>query len=106
MARPANAAYYEGVDLAAQAAILIAGVALGHPFFDANKRTATMAGATFLRMNGLRDTSGGDEFGRQVEALVLRQDWDADEATRDLAEWLGVHLEQLALRLKAMRAHR
>jgi death-on-curing protein len=95
VARPANAAYNEGTDLVAQAAILIAGVALGHPFFDANKRTATVAGATFLRVNGFRVASSGDEFGRQVEALVLRQGRDTDEATRDLTEWLRAHLDDL-----------
>lgn len=96
VARPANAAYYEQADLAAQAAILIAGVALGHPFFDANKRTATTAGATFLRLNGRRVVSTGDEFGRQVESLVLQHTHDAREATQTLADWLRAHLEDLS----------
>jgi death-on-curing protein len=95
VARPANAAHYVQADLASQAAVLIAGVALGHPFLDANKRTATAAAATFLRLNGLRVASGGDAFGREVEAMVLQHDRDAQAATEALAEWLRVRLEPL-----------
>jgi death-on-curing protein len=96
VARPANAAYYVGADPGGQAAYLIAGVALGHPFFDANKRTATAAGATFLRVNGYRIASVGDELGRRVEALVLQHGRDGDQETRDLAGWLRAPLEELA----------
>jgi death-on-curing family protein len=47
------AAFYEQADLVTQAAILIAAIALSHPFLDGNKRTAVIAAATFLDLNGL-----------------------------------------------------
>lgn len=93
VARPANVAYYEQADLAAQAAVLIAGLALGHPFFDANKRTAMVASATFLRLNEWRVASAGEEFGRAVEALVTRHEREADAATQALSVWLRERLE-------------
>jgi death on curing protein len=89
--RPQMAAHYEQADLATQAAILIAGIALAHPFLDANKRTALAAGATFLELNGYEVDSAGDEFGHQIEVLVLQHD-DEPAATSILATWLRQHL--------------
>lgn len=89
--RPQMAAHYEQADLIAQAALLIAGVALAHPFLDGNKRTALTAGATFLDLNGVQVTSDGDEFGHQIEALVVSQE-DERSATGALATWLRAHV--------------
>ncbi len=89
--RPQMVAHYEQADLIAQAATLIAGIALAHPFLDANKRTALAAGATFLALNGLQVLDAGDDFGRQIEALVLRHT-DARAALDDLEVWLRAHV--------------
>lgn len=88
--RPQTVAYYEGADLVAQAAALITGIALGHPFLDGNKRTAAIAGYIFLDLNGWRLVYDGDEYGRQLEAYVLANDRDA--ARQALVEWLDNHL--------------
>lgn len=85
--RPQTAAYYEQADLVTQAAFLIAGIAMAHPFLDGNKRTAAAAGATFLGLNGFHIASVGDEYGRQIEALVHYPD-SLDAATRRLIAWL------------------
>jgi death on curing protein len=88
--RPQSVAYYEGADLVAQAAALITGIALNHPFLDGNKRTAAIAGYTFLDLNGWRLAYEGDEYGRQLEVYVLANDRDA--ARQALVEWLSSHL--------------
>jgi death-on-curing protein len=85
--RPQTAAYYEGADLVSQAALLIAGIAMAHPFLDGNKRTAAASGATFLGLNGYRIASVGDEYGRQVEALVNYPD-SLEAATHRFTDWL------------------
>ena len=67
------AAYYEAADLVIQAALLISGIALAHAFLDGNKRTALLAGTTFLDLNGLAIERPPEELGRQIEALVHDQ---------------------------------
>ena len=47
--RPQMAAHYESADLATQAALLIIGIALAHPFVDGNKRTAFLCGVSCIR---------------------------------------------------------
>ncbi len=85
--RPRMAAYYESADLVQQAALLISGIALAHAFLDGNKRTALVAGMAFFYINGyiLDDTS--DEPGRQIEALIARQE-DRAAALADFTGWL------------------
>lgn len=85
--RPQTAAYYDRADLVAQTAVLITGIALAHPFLDGNKRTAAIAGATFLRLNGYRIASADDTFGRQIVAVVNRTG-DLGMATQQLTDWL------------------
>ena len=89
--RPQMAAHYEQADVIAQAATLMAGIALAHPFLDANKRTALAAGATFLALNGLQVLDVGDDFGRQIEATVLGHT-DARAALGSLEGWLRAHV--------------
>lgn len=60
--RPRTRTYYEGADLIDQAATLMIGLALSHPFLDGNKRTAAIAGDVFLRLNGLRIEADDIEF--------------------------------------------
>jgi death-on-curing protein len=61
----------EGADLAAQAAILIEGIALAHAFLDGNKRTALAASTIFLKINGYFIDSQETQFSHQIEALVM-----------------------------------
>lgn len=42
---------YENASLAEQAAVLCHGIVQSHPFVDGNKRCATVAILTFLRLN-------------------------------------------------------
>lgn len=87
--RPKMAAYYEQADLVRQTALLIAGIALGHAALDGNKRTAAIAGATYLDLNGyyMDVTSNDDTFGKEIEALVAHHD-DLDAAIARLMQWL------------------
>src|SRR6266852_4991629 len=55
--RPKILAYYEEADIFAQAAALIAGIALAHAFEDGNKRLAYVVGETFLLVNGVQLTA-------------------------------------------------
>lgn len=52
LARPENKALYEEPDAAELAAAYLFGIARNHPFVDGNKRTALVAAATFLILNG------------------------------------------------------
>ena len=90
--RPAMAAQYEGADLATQAVRLITGIALAHPFVDGNKRTAYLAGDTFLRLNGQRFTGDPLELARQIEAVLTRQG-SLEEAEAAFVEWLRARIE-------------
>lgn len=55
LARPKNLFVYEGVeDLARLAASYAIAIVRNHPFADGNKRTALIALALFLALNGLR----------------------------------------------------
>lgn len=51
--RPRNLAAYGDPDLPALAASLAFGIARNHPFVDGNKRTAFVAAAAFIEINGL-----------------------------------------------------
>jgi death-on-curing protein len=94
LARPMTAAYYRQADLAAQAAVLLEGIAQANAFVDANKRTATAAALVFLRLNGYSVQSVGDplqdELGQQVVALVTHQ-----RAVEQVANWLRAHMAPL-----------
>ncbi|HLY31307.1 MAG TPA: type II toxin-antitoxin system death-on-curing family toxin [Ktedonobacterales bacterium] len=89
--RPQMAAYYEQADLIAQASLLIAGLAMAHPFLDGNKRTAAIAGDAFLLLNGYEIVEMSDAYGRQLEALVTYQD-KLSSATERFTAWLQQHV--------------
>jgi death-on-curing protein len=87
LARAEMAAHYEGADLAAQSAYLIAGIALAHPFVDGNKRTAYATVALFWALNGMTLRAGMfSELARTIEALVASA--SRDTAIALLADWL------------------
>jgi death-on-curing protein len=88
--RPRMAAHYEGADLAGQAATLIAGIALAHAFVDGNKRTALLAGAVFLALNGQELTAQPLELAQRIEALVTHPGMLAD-AIEGFADWIRQH---------------
>lgn len=92
--RPRMVAHYEDADLVTQAAVLIVGIALTYAFVDGNKRTALLAGTTFLRLNGQKVASEPEELGRQIEAMVMRSD-SLDQATARFTSWLRSHLQPL-----------
>jgi death on curing protein len=94
------AAHYEQADLIAQAATLIAGIALAYAFLDGNKRTASMAGATFLRLNGYQIADHHAAFGQAIETLVVAHAGGgrgsaAPDAEAVLLAWLRAHVMPL-----------
>lgn len=95
--RPRMAAYYEGADLVAQAATLIAGIALAHAFVDGNKRTAFAAGRVFMSLNKMTFTGDILELAQQIEALVNRSGSLRDALDR-FTGWLR---ERVAVRREA-----
>lgn len=60
LARPQNAAAYEGADIVRQAATLFWGIASDHAFTDGNKRTAVVMLRAFLNLNGYDLTLSDD----------------------------------------------
>ncbi len=92
--RPAHAVFYGETDIAVCAARLIDGIATAHGFRDGNKRTATIAGVTYLEWNGwyiASPSSDDTTLGRQVEMLVERQD---RQAFADFVAWLSRNLRE------------
>ena len=89
--RPQMAAHYEEADLVRQTALLISGVALAHAFVDGNKRTALIAGRTFLRFNGYMLERKPEEFADAILGLVNHTD-SLEAATDRLEAWIQAHL--------------
>ncbi|MEJ6389689.1 type II toxin-antitoxin system death-on-curing family toxin [Gymnodinialimonas ulvae] len=83
-ARPINLAAYGDPDVHALAASYAFGIAKAHAFIDGNKRTAFVACATFLRLNGghiLRpDPSKGVRMMEDLAASIILE--------ADFADWL------------------
>ncbi len=94
LVRPQSAAYYEGADFVTQVVLLITGIALAHPFVDGNKRTALIAGDTFLQRNGWWFDGDRLEFARQIEAVLTRPD-SLEAATERFVAWLRPQLRRL-----------
>ena len=93
--RPQMAAHYESADLATQAALLITGIALAHPFIDGNKRTAFLCGVVFLQLNGLWLDVLGTEAGEELVAVLTRPG-SFEDTTARFAGWLRGHMRPLA----------
>ena len=70
--RPQMVAWYEGVDLVREAALLGVGISQAQAFLDANKRTAYLALVTFLEVNGHTYTGGHIALAEQIEAIAER----------------------------------
>ena len=69
-ARPLNRHAYGERDLARLGAAYAFGIAKAHAFIDGNKRTAFVAAATFLRVNGVARTFDQVEVVRMSEGLA------------------------------------
>jgi death-on-curing protein len=78
LARPRQAAAYEGADLIRQAATLCFGMIRNHPWVGGNKRTATAIMAGFLLLNGVAvDASPRDTV--DMVLAVEADRWGVDE---------------------------
>lgn len=76
-------------DLLAKVAALLFGLVKNHPFVDGNKRTALVASAVVLKLNGLRLTASNPEVVEFMEAVAAgRLVYD------DVLLWLRRHTEQ------------
>lgn len=82
--RPSTIRYYEQTDdMFRLSAVLIESLIQNHPFANANKRTAMMAGYVFLLLNGYELTAPGDEVVTIAEGLARK-----DYTVEDLENWL------------------
>lgn len=71
-------------DATEKAAALIRGIIADHPFVDGNKRTAMLAGLTFLKMNGTAfHITHGDLEDFAVKIAVNRL------GVKPIAQWLS-----------------
>jgi len=69
-------------------AVLWLGLIRNHGFLDGNKRTATVAMARWLRLEGFRLRSGQDELVEVAVAIATKQlELDA------VVDWLNAHSE-------------
>lgn len=89
LARPQQLVAYgdPAPDLPALAASLTYGIARNHPFVDGNKRTAFVAGLTFLGLNGAELTAAPAE--RFANIVSLAEGMISEE---DYAQWLRHNL--------------
>jgi death-on-curing protein len=85
--RPQNLAYYEGADLAGQAASLGVGISQNQPFLDGNKRTAYVVMLTFMEINGYTVDAVPMDIARHLVGVAERAD-DREAATDEFASWL------------------
>ena len=85
--RPQMVAYYEDADIVIQTAVLIEGIAMAHSFIDGNKRTALLAGVTFLDINGYELRDARNVLGKRIEDLVVTRD------TKQFREWLQSRIQ-------------
>ena len=71
--RPSMVRWYEQTnDMFVLASVLIESLIQNHPFANANKRTAMMAGYVFLLLNGYELTAPGDEIVEMAEGLACK----------------------------------
>lgn len=92
-AKPRNRWAYEGeTDLVRLAVALMAGVALNHPFQQANKRTGFGGGLALLNMNGFDIAPGVDGL-EIADAFIALIAHEVDEGA--FAERLRPHVRPL-----------
>lgn len=86
LARPQQAATYEGADLIRQAATLCFGLIKNHPWVGGNKRTASAIAVEFLLRNGVEMTATIKEVIEMVLAVEADR-WGVNE----IDDWLRQH---------------
>lgn len=69
-----------------KSAAVIRGIIAGHPFVDGNKRTAMLAGLTFLGLNGFKLTAKRGE----IEDFAVKVATDHLDISA-IADWLETH---------------
>ena len=85
--RRRQAAYYEGIDLIRQAALMAVGISQAQAFLDGNKRTAFQSLDTFLWINGVEFTGDPMALADWLVAVAERSS-ELDVATADFEAWL------------------
>lgn len=89
LARPRQAAAYEGADLVRQSSTLCYGMIRNHPWVGGNKRTATAIMARFLSMNGMTVVASADDTVEMVLAVEAAR-WGVDE----IESWLRQRIKE------------
>jgi len=92
--RPQNLAYYEGSDLAEQAASLGVGISQNQPFLDGNKRTAYVVMLTFVETNGFTVDAPPMDIAEHLVGVAERTE-DRDAATEEFAVWIRERLKPI-----------
>lgn len=88
---PRNKFAYDGeTSLAVPGAAYAFGLAMNHPFIDGNKRTAFVACAVFLAINGGSLTASQASATRAMLGLA-----SGNLSEQDFAGWLANHISQL-----------
>ena len=85
--RAETASYYEGLDHFGQAARLLEGVVIAHPFVDGNKRTALLVAVLFLRRHGVNLRDSKAALGKHILQFVVTED-SRFTSLEDLEIWL------------------
>ncbi|SFN29996.1 death on curing protein [Izhakiella capsodis] len=104
--RPGTVRYYEQTDdMFRLSAALIESLIQNHPFANANKRTAFMAGYVFLLLNGYELTAPGDEVVIISEGLA-RKEYAAEDLENWLCHWSREYDSRLlcAMRVNPLQA--
>lgn len=82
--RPSTVRYYKQTDdMFLLSSVLIESLIQNHPFANANKRTAMMAGYVFLLLNGYELTAPEDDVVTMAEGIAMKE-----YTQEDLEEWL------------------
>jgi death-on-curing protein len=88
LARPMQAAYYEGADGVRQAAYLFHGLLMNHGFAQGNKRTAYAATRWFLWENRLGTLTASQPDIVNFCYAAENEKWSVDQ----VESWLRAHL--------------
>jgi death on curing protein len=91
LARPRQAAAWEGTDLLRQATTLCFGLIKNHPWVGGNKRTVTFLTEKFLNLNGYEITASAPQLLELVHA-VESDLWDTDK----IEVWMRRHVNQIS----------
>ncbi|MFP1762460.1 type II toxin-antitoxin system death-on-curing family toxin [Lonsdalea quercina] len=85
--RPSITKYYEQTsDMFRLSAVLIDSLIRNHPFANANKRTAMMAGYVFLLLNGYELTAPSDEV-VEIASGMAKKEYTVSELEDWLCHW-------------------